>query len=246
MRTLTLHRSQIGRGPLVLVNRENALKDAPSAALAPVDERRPDILMERQAARLLSACIAEIRGAGEIVPVSGWRSQAEQQRIWDDTLQESGMAFTRQYVALPGCSEHQTGLAIDLGKARAEIDFIRPDFPYSGVCQRFRRAALRYGFIERYPQDKEPVTGISHEPWHFRYVGAPHAHIMHERGLCLEEYTALLRREEVRCRLENGRTARVFYVPCAGEHTECTLPDGCCQISGNNVDGFVVTAWGEG
>lgn len=238
-----LCREQVWQGPLVLVNHENALKAGWETDLIAVDERYPDILLERRAARLLSACIAGIHGAGGIIPVSGWRSRTEQQRIWDDTLRENGAAFTRQYVARPGCSEHQTGLAIDLGKAKSEIDFIRPDFPYSGLCQTFRNAALRYGFIERYPQGKEAVTGISHEPWHFRYVGAPHAQIMHENGLCLEEYTDLIRRQGACCVLGNGRTARVFHVPCTGGHTKCTLPDSCCQISGNNVDGFVVTAW---
>lgn len=122
------------------------------------------------------------------MPVSGWRSQQEQQRIWDDSMAEHGETFTRQYVALPGCSEHQTGLAIDLGKAAGYIDFIRPAFPYDGVCGRFRRLAARYGFIERYQRGKEEVTGISAEPWHFRYVGAPHAQLMETNGLCLEEY----------------------------------------------------------
>ena len=56
-------------------------------------------------------------GAGRIVPVSGWRSRKEQQAIWDDTLAKQGEAFTRSYVALPGCSEHETGLAIDLAEA---------------------------------------------------------------------------------------------------------------------------------
>ena len=246
MRKVILRREQVGQGPLVLVNRENALNGTAKADLAAVNDSYPGVLLERRAARLLAACITEIRGGGESVPVSGWRSQEEQQRIWEDTLRESGAAFTRQYVALPGCSEHQTGLAIDLGKRKDEIDFIRPDFPYSGLCQTFRKAALRYGFIERYGRDKERLTGISHEPWHFRYVGAPHARIMHANKLCLEEYTEFVKEREIDCVLENGRFARVFYVPCEGERTECMLPDGCCQISGNNVDGFVVTAWEVG
>ena len=108
-------------------------------------------------------------------------------------MAEHGETFTRQYVALPGCSEHQTGLAIDLGKAAGYIDFIRPAFPYDGVCGRFRRLAARYGFIERYQRGKEEVTGISAEPWHFRYVGAPHAQLMETNGLCLEEYRDFLR-----------------------------------------------------
>ena len=80
------------------------------------------------------------------------------------------------------CSEHQTGLAIDLGLASEEIDVIRPNFPYSGVCAAFRKQAADYGFILRYPAGKEAVTGIAYEPWHFRYVGVPHARFMLNRG----------------------------------------------------------------
>ena len=158
--------------------------------------------------------------------MSGWRSQQEQQRIWDDSMAEHGETFTRQYVALPGCSEHQTGLAIDLGKAAGYIDFIRPAFPYDGVCGRFRRLAARYGFIERYQRGKEEVTGISAEPWHFRYVGAPHAQLMETNGLCLEEYRDFLRQGPRSVALENGRMAQVFYVPAAGAVTEVEVPEG--------------------
>ena len=91
-------------------------------------------------------------------------------------------------MALPGCSEHQTGLAIDLGLRGPEVDFLCPDFPYTGPCGDFRRLAADYGFVERYPAGKEPITGIAHEPWHFRYVGVPHAERMAAMGLVLEEY----------------------------------------------------------
>ena len=177
------------------------------------------------------------------MPVSGWRSQAEQQAIWEDTLQSRGEAFTRQYVAVPGCSEHQTGLAIDLGRAAPEIDFIRPDFPEEGACGRFRHLAPRYGFIQRYRREKESLTGIACEPWHYRYVGTPHALLMEREDLCLEEYLDWVRTAPRTCRLEHGRSARVFYVPCAGDETELRLPEGCCQVSGDNRGGFVVTVW---
>lgn len=210
-----------------------------------MDPHHPDILLESRARQLLSACIQKAGGQREIVPVSGWRSQQEQQRIWNDSMAEHGETFTRQYVALPGCSEHQTGLAIDLGKAAGYIDFIRPAFPYDGVCGRFRRLAARYGFIERYQRGKEEVTGISAEPWHFRYVGAPHAQLMETNGLCLEEYRDFLRQGPRSVALENGRMAQVFYVPAAGAVTEVEVPEGCCQISGDNVEGFILTWWGD-
>ena len=68
------------------------------------------------------------------------------------------------------------------------MDFICPEFPYDGICGHFRALAPDYGFILRYTKEKEAITGISEEPWHFRYVGVPHARIITDRGLCLEEY----------------------------------------------------------
>ena len=243
MRQVTLTRDRIHAGPLILVNPAHPLRGE-ALDLVAADERWPEILLERRAARLLGACIQAIGGEAAIVPVSGWRSQREQQAIWDETWEREGEIFTRRYVALPGCSEHQTGLAIDLGKAAPEIDFIRPDFPLDGLCGAFRRCAVRYGFIQRYRREKESLTGIAEEPWHFRYVGAPHARLMGENGLCLEEYGDFLRQRPRSCPLPDGRLAQVFYVPCAGEETEIQLPDGCCQISGDNAGGFIVTAWG--
>ena len=220
MRTVYLPRESACTGPLVLVNRAHPLRVRDKTALCAPDESRPGVLMERQAARLLQECIRKAGGWDMIVPVSGWRSYTEQQQIWDGSMAENGEAFTRKYVALPGCSEHQTGLAID-------------------------RACTAYGFIERYRRGKEELTGIAAEPWHFRYVGAPHAQLMEENGLCLEEYSAFIRSAPRSCTMPGGQTVRVFHVPCAGETTELLLPDGCCQISGDNDGGFIVTAWGR-
>lgn len=243
MRTVVCRRSQVFQGPLCLVNREHPLRQMVPDDLVVVDCRYPQILLDRRAAQLLAACIQKSGGMGEIVPVSGWRSQREQQAIWDDTLKKEGAQFTHQYVAYPGCSEHQSGLAIDLGQQAAHIDFIRPAFPYDGVCGAFRRLAARYGFIQRYQQGKESLTGIAQEPWHFRYVGTPHALLMEANGLCLEEYVSFLRHGPRNCIFPDGQTTQVFYVPCTGEETELRLPDGCCQVSGDNVDGFIVTIW---
>ena len=245
MGTLTLHRRQIHNGPLVLVNARHPLQGPEPECLVPADERFPQILLERRTAGLLSACIQAVGGRGRIVPVSGWRSQREQQAIWDDTIKKEGPAFTRQYVALPGCSEHQTGLAIDLGKAAPVIDFIRPNFPSSGVCGEFRRCAARYGFLQRYRREKEALTGISEEPWHFRYVGAPHATLMEEYDLCLEEYRPFVQEQPRTLHLANGRSVTVSYLPCPGEALELEIPKGCWQISGDNQDGFFLTVWGD-
>ena len=168
----------------------------------------------------------------------------EQQEIWDSSLRENGEDFTRKYVALPGCSEHQTGLAIDLALRAEEIDFIRPAFPYDGVCGQFRALAADYGFIERYEAGKERVTGIAAEPWHFRYVGRPHARLMRERGLCLEEYVELLRTFHYPGRLLEARgEAYEAEIGFAGARDSFALPDAPYQVSGNNVDGYIYTLW---
>ncbi len=231
---------------LLLVNAAHPISHEALPDLVCVDPRFPEVQLERRAAGLLNACIHAVGGQDAIVPVSGWRSQEEQQAIWDDTLSKEGEAFTRQYVALPGCSEHQTGLAIDLGRASEEIDFIRPDFPYDGVWGAFRQQAADYGFILRYPAGKEAVTGIAHEPWHFRYVGVPHARIMAERELTLEEYVTLLRRDYVRRPLLFRTGSHIFHIQY---HREENLPDVSSwsglyrQVSADNCGGFVVTDW---
>ena len=142
---------------------------------------------------MLDQLLAAVDGAGTIIPVSGYRPQTEQQAIWDDTLAEHGSAFTETYVARPGCSEHQTGLAIDLGENAAGGGLPLPRLPRlpapAGPCAAGPpTSALSFAT----PRGKEAVTGIGYEPWHFRYVGWPHARLMEERHLVLEEYLAWL------------------------------------------------------
>ena len=185
---LPLTTQNVHTGNLILVNAYHGILDKPKDFLVPACDRFPEILLQRCAATLLNELMQEIDGWSFIVPVSGYRSLEEQQRIWDDSLRDNGEEFTRKYVAVPGHSEHQTGLAIDLGLTQPDIDFLRPYFPYEGICQTFRERAAAYGFIERYPAGKEAITGIAHEPWHFHYVGVSHAEIMVEHSWTLEEY----------------------------------------------------------
>ncbi len=237
-------------GPLVLVNSSHPIAQEPEPAeLAPADRRYPNILLHARAAALLNQLLQAVGGQQALLPVSGYRPRAEQQAIWEDTVRERGESFARTYVARPGCSEHQTGLAIDLGENVPGLDFITPSFPDTGVCRRFRLRAAHYGFVLRYPAGKEPVTGIGYEPWHFRYVGWPHARIMEERGLVLEEYLAWLRDfpEEgprLRCRT-GGRTVEVCYIPADRlEGLEDRLPAGIhCQCSGADGGGVALTLW---
>lgn len=251
MRTITLHRDDVFNGPLILVNRSHPIKPSLLKSikmLVPFSAGNEEILLERKVTSSLIQLIEKINGREEIIPISGYRSKDEQEAIFQQSLRENGRYFTEQYVAFPDCSEHQTGLAIDLGENLPVIDFIRPSFPYTGIFSVFRELAADYGFMERYAKGKETVTGISHEPWHFRYVGFPHAKRMQKLGFCLEEYIQFLRDFPLGGApytfIEKEMEFNVFYVRANEDWTTIEIPDDCLyQLSGNNVDGFIVTIW---
>lgn len=249
MKTIILRTDDIHRGNLILVNQEHSYQEQHAVLCTVGTWEGADILYERTAAAALNKLIQEIGGASQIVPVSAWRSLAEQQKIWDDSLAEHGLEFTQSYVAVPGHSEHQTGLAIDLALNQPQIDFICPCFPYEGICQRFRQKAAEYGFIERYQEDKQAVTGIGHEPWHFRYVGIPHAAMMTQRGMALEEYIEFIKayRYGENPYIVEGKYKEQYAVSyikanAAGQAAEIAVNDRRqYSISGNNCDGFIVS-----
>ena len=251
MKTIELQKEKIYSGNLLLVNAEHPLKNNYAESLIPASMSFPEILMKRDAAHLLQLALEKISAGNAIVPVSGYRSLKEQSDIWNDSRRDNGEEFTRKYVALPNHSEHQTGLAIDLGSNEKEIDYICPDFPYYGICDEFRKAAPDYGFIERYAKEKEGITGIAHEPWHFRYVGYPHSKIMQEKGFSLEEYILFIKdySEDKKYLYEqpHGTKIEIYFVPAKDGKTLIRKPENCAfQISGNNIDGFVVTTWHHG
>lgn len=248
MKQLLLTSEKIHTGSLILVNRRHGLQAASQDCPVQVLEDTPGVFLDRIAGIRLSQLMQEIDGWRQIVPVSGWRSQEEQQHIWDNSLRENGTEFTRKFVALPGHSEHQTGLAIDLGRRQEHVDFICPEFPCTGICQTFLETAPKYGFILRYPSGKESVTGIGHEPWHFRYVGTPHAEIMTEHRLCLEEYTDFLKQFASRSNpylfADGKQTFLISYIKAEEKQTLLELPENlACTVSGNNADGFILTEW---
>jgi D-alanyl-D-alanine dipeptidase/carboxypeptidase len=207
-----------------------------------------DVHLERRFAAVYEKLIDELCAHEQVTAVSGWRSQQEQEEIYNDSMLENGADFTRKYVAFPGHSEHQTGLAVDLALKQPEIDFLRPHFPYTGVCGAFRERARIFGFIERYPKGKENITGIAYEPWHFRYVGAPHATLMEQMGDTLEEYHAYVKQflyGHNPLKYVFGNSAmEISYLPANGETTVLEMQDKTAfSISGNNMDGFIITIW---
>ena len=178
-------------------------------------------------------------GPKAINVVAGFRTAADQQHLFDQSAKRNGQAHAEKYVAQPGGSEHHTGFAVDFsiledGKTR--------DYDGTGEYAWINVNCHEYGFIVRYEQGKEELTGIWDEPWHFRYVGVPHASKIRELGLCMEEYMTYLQDftfegEHLTIRCGTG-TYEVWYT--AG--TEVYLPDSAeYQISGDNVGGFIVT-----
>ena len=126
----------------------------------------------------------------------GYRDKREQQQIMDDKIkeyQENGYSkseskkLAEEYVAIPGTSEHQLGLSVDIN---ADVSKCSSEVVYTWLDEN----AYKYGFIKRYASDKTDITGINNEPWHYRYVGGAAAKEMEEQGLCLEEYVEQLKR----------------------------------------------------
>ena len=136
----------------------------------------------------LDQLLAAIGGTDKIQLVSGFRDYQEQQELYTTSLRENGPAYTKKYVALAGCSEHQTGLAVDVALAAAQREEMATEFPALGLSATFSRRAPEFGFILRYPLGKEDITGIAYEPWHYRYVGLPHSRIIAAYQWTLEEY----------------------------------------------------------
>ncbi len=248
MKELTVNRKDVYCGYLLLVNKDYPLKmfDIKEENLSRIQS---DIYLENRAASMLRQLLNELKAEKKITAVSGYRSIKEQEEIYRDSLKENGQEFTEKYVALPGASEHQTGLAIDLGKKQENIDFICPEFPEEGICQEFRQRAADFGFIQRYEKQKENITGIGHEPWHFRYVGYPHSMIIRENSLSLEEYEEKLEshgyEENPLIYQKNGQRVEISYLKVTdGDVEKIKLEeDTICQISGNNKEGIIITKW---
>ena len=183
---------------LLLVNPWNAVPEDYPVVLREVgdnqvvDERCADALTE-----MIAACVADWNLP---VIISSYRTQEMQQELYDNKVQrviESGIpaedapAVAAQSVAVPGTSEHQLGLAVDIiDRNYGGLDIWQE---YTSTQQWLIANSWRYGFILRYPNGTTDITGIIYEPWHYRYVGLAAAEEIHDLGLTLEEYLALRR-----------------------------------------------------
>lgn len=250
MKTIQLSQSSVYSGNLILVNSQHPLHREPDEnSLVPFPSESGQILLSQVASPSLTRLLDTVGARQSIRVCSGWRSGAEQESIYQSALAEHGEAFTAQFVAKPGQSEHQTGLAVDLGINAPKKDVVCPEFPDSGVCRAFRQKAAAFGWIERYPLGKERITGIAHEPWHFRYVGFPHAAIISRHSFALEEYLEYIKQfpiggEPLEFVLNQG-SIFVSYLP-AKRNAPTSIevdPRFTYSVSGNHVDGLLLTEW---
>jgi len=121
---------------------------------------------------------------------TSFRDYAWQNSLYTNYVNADGKAAADTYSARPGYSEHQTGLAMDLGGATSSGGYDLNYFENTDEFYWMQTHAHEYGFILRFPKDKVDITGYQYEPWHYRYVGTEVAKVMYDEGLCLEEYWA--------------------------------------------------------
>lgn len=181
---------------LVLVNGHIALPESFDPQLTFYDGVQVNELMYDSLYQMLKD--AREDGA-DLWVASGYRDVREQEALLQEGIEnrmkdyglteEEARENALKSFAKPGYSEHHTGLAVDFNGVNAAF---QESYGYEWLSEN----AWKYGFVQRYPEDKTEITGIIFEPWHYRYVGREHAQKMTEEGICLEEYIVALKNEE--------------------------------------------------
>lgn len=181
---------------LILVNNKNAV---PSDWKIELTNLRNDHKVDSRIYPELQKMFDDCRKAGFSPFIrESYRSSKDQQRIFDEKVSayksqgynsETAYDKASEYAALPGYSEHQLGLAVDITAENPTISNNEKIWIW------LKDNCANYGFILRYPVGKEDITGIAFEPWHFRYVGKEAALEIMENGLCLEEYIEQIKEE---------------------------------------------------
>jgi len=119
---------------------------------------------------------------------SGYRSYDIQEQLLKELIEEKGVAYASTAVAIPGHSEHQTGLALDYCIVRSNQFILENEMGDCEECFYTNSVAHKYGFIVRYPNGKEDITGYQYEPWHLRYVGTNLSNYLYVNKITLDEY----------------------------------------------------------
>ena len=175
---------------LLLVNKTNSLsKDYIPTDLVDVSSKYKDgIKLDKMAYE----CFLKMQNDGlkrgyNIDIMSGYRDYLYQEKLYNKLIHEKGFNYAISRIAKSGCSEHQSGLALDICVYRDDKCYIEDEITDFIEIKWLHQNCHRYGFILRYPFGREDITGYSYEPWHLRYVGDVASEI-YNRDLTLEEY----------------------------------------------------------
>nr|WP_304220038.1 M15 family metallopeptidase [Fredinandcohnia onubensis] len=241
IKTIDINENQIFQGDLLLANNtypieQTSIKEdiVPLSVIAELGKQFgpsvASISLSKEAGLQFSEMMeaAKKDGLVHFSVNSGFRDFEEQAKLY----KEMGSS----YAMPPGYSEHNLGLSIDVGSTMMKMESA-PEGKWMA------QNAWEYGFILRYPKDKTDITGIEYEPWHFRYVGLPHSVLMKEKNFVLEEYIDYLKQEKTVQTTIDGVNYYITYHPIS-EALEIVEPIfSQYEISGNNVDGVVVTRY---
>lgn len=181
---------------LTLANFENILSEDFEVELADIDDTRQ---FDARAITYLNKMKNDMSKAGisNVWIQSAYRSVKRQKELFDNSVnkylkqgktQEEAERLTEEYINKPGSSDHNLGLAVDFNN-------VDNSFEDLDAFKWLKKNAENYGFILRYPKDKEEITKIAYESWHWRFVGEEHAKKMNELNMCLEEYVEYLQNQ---------------------------------------------------
>ena len=181
---------------MVLVNKQSKLPDDWESRIELVDVYTgldETYKVEKKAAEAYQKLRDDLRENDHVIIEldSTYRTVTRQQEIWDEFLEKYGEEYAKTYVAVPGTSEHHTGLALDvkLVKDGVIIDDNDDMTAEKEIFAKVHAKLAKYGFILRYPEGKEDITGYGAEVWHFRYIDSPEiAKEIMDKGITFEEY----------------------------------------------------------
>lgn len=182
---------------LTLANFENVLPEDFKVEVADIDSTRQ---FDARAIGYLNKMMNDMRKSGisNVWVQSAYRSIARQKELYDNSVQkyikqgktkEEAEKLTDEYINKPGSSDHNLGLAVDFNNVDNNFEDLK-------AFKWLKENAENYGFILRYPKDKENITKIAYESWHWRFVGEENAKKMNSLNMCLEEYIEYLQNQE--------------------------------------------------
>ncbi len=252
--SVSMDSQEIHNGDLILVNGNYAYKSTDENELKTLYGNKSDsyyvsgseLMLREEVIENLNTMLDDFyteTGHSDIIIISGYRTSEQQQELYDADLESTGEDAST-LVAKPGYSEHETGYAMDFSLFDGENS---ADYDGTGEYSWINENCAHYGFVLRYPEEKTEITEIRYESWHYRYVGQPHAYYMQQNQLCLEEYMEELHGHTIDNALEvtnwDGKVYQIYYVPAeSGDSTYVMVPPGLeYTISGDNMDGFIVT-----